>query len=132
MDTITLTYGVTSKVYDILGPPRGLADFDEVRLWPPTQNELPDGSILQEFSGAARTITVDFGVIPERDDRVWLVSFLLSNDMHLTYGGEEIEVVLADSSQFGSIRHSDFVLTRQFSVTFLEKTMSATAPASWS
>jgi hypothetical protein len=132
MDSITLTYGVTSKSFDILGPPRGMQDFDEIRLWPPQQDDLPDGSIRQKFGGAARTITVEFGVIPERDDRVWLVSFILSNDMSLTYNGETVEVVLADSSQFGSVRHSDFVLTRQFTMVFLEKTMSPTPPASWS
>jgi hypothetical protein len=133
MDTITLTYGAESKVYTILGPPRGFQRFAAERYWPPTQDDLPDGSIRQKFSGRARTITIEFGVIDNDTDRNWLMLFFLSNVMQLTYNGETVDVCLPlGLKEFYATRHSDYIYTPQYSVTFLEKSMSASAPASYS
>jgi hypothetical protein len=132
VETITLKYGSTTKVYNALSV-RGF-EVDEVRLWPPVQQKLADGSLRHKVSSLARTFTVSLAPVSAKADRAWLVTFALSNDWSLIYGGEEVEVVWGDP--VNAIR-SDWLdgteNSRAYTLTFLEKTAFPieTLPLTW-
>ena len=85
MDSITLKYGsgvgAYAKTFSVANANllyvRGLDDVDELRFWPAIQNQLLDGSMVENVSKFGRTITVNFGVIPVKADRVWLAMWMI-------------------------------------------------------
>lgn len=131
MDTITLTYPGYSQAYTVLGV-RGFKRFDEVEPFPQTQQDLPDGSIRQSFSGARRIITIFFGVISVKADRTFFVNWIMSNAMQVTYNGYTVDVVLEDWQRFGTERKMGIILSKSLTLRLREKYVNTVAPTIFS
>lgn len=121
---------VIAKVFSPMAV-KGFDDVDHVRLWPPIQQELLDGSLRQTISSFAREIMVDLGVVPNKTDRVWLINYVLSNSMKLIYANEELAVVLTNPREFYGIWLFDYEGTRGYVLELSEQAMRTTAPSSW-
>jgi hypothetical protein len=147
MDSITLSFdtytnaGGTSvtgdtQAYDVLGV-RGLDNPDEIGLWPALSNQLLDGSQSQTNLKARRIITVDFGVIVSKRDRVWLMSFMLAPVKELVFAGdaespaETVEVVLEAADGFQNEWLDGLSMARAFTLRFVEKTPWADVPTAF-
>ena len=148
MDSLTLSFdtyvnagGTTvtgdTQAYDVLGV-RGLDNPDEVQLWPALSKQLLDGSQSQTNLKARRVITVDFGVIQTKADRVWLMSFMLAPVKELIFAGdsegvgETVEVVLESAEGFQNEWLEGLSMARSFTLRFVEKTPWADPPTSFS
>lgn len=84
MDSITLTYGSTSRTMNALSV-KGFRQLDGL-----TQNlyqRIPflDGSVRKRLSGFRRFFEVNLGVVTDADDLMFLGNFLKSETQYLTY-----------------------------------------------
>jgi hypothetical protein len=132
--SVTLKYGggATSKSFAVLGV-RGLDDVDDLRFWPRLSHELLDGTMTETISAYSRIITIDFGVISEKADRVWLVGFLIASDKQITCASpaEDVSVVLDTPDGISSEWLDGLDFARAFTLRFKEKAVRTSAPAAW-
>ena len=139
MDSITLKYGsgvgAYAKTFSVANANllyvRGLDDVDELRFWPAIQNQLLDGSMVENVSKFGRTITVNFGVIPVKADRVWLAMWMIGTSKVLSVAAEEIPVVLGSLDGFANEWVDGFELAKSFTVVCKEVSVTSSQPASW-
>jgi len=139
MDSITLKYGsgvgAYAKTFSVANANllyvRGLDDVDELRFWPAIQNQLLDGSMVENVSKFGRTITVNFGVIPVKADRVWLAMWMIGTSKVLSVAAEEIPVVLGSLDGFQNEWVDGFELATAFTVGCKEVSVTSSQPASW-
>jgi hypothetical protein len=134
MTSVTLKYsgGGQTKTFTVLGV-RGLDDVDDLRFWPRLQNELLDGTMTESVLGFGRIITIDFGVIEAKADRVWLVAFLIASDKQITCAApaEDVAVVLGDVDGISNEWLDGLDFARSFTLTFKEKAINTTQPDAW-
>lgn len=130
MDTITLTYTpfggtLTSKGFNV-NAVRGLDDPDEFAFFPALQHNYLDGTIEDQIKGFRRIITIDFGVIADRNDRIAILNFILDNGRKLSYGSpaKEVFVMLDDPSGFSNNWLDSSALGRHFVLKLKEKTIN--------
>jgi hypothetical protein len=134
MTSVTLKYngGTTTKAYSVLGV-RGLDDVDDLEFWPKIQHERLDGSMSENVKAFRRIITIDFGVILVKADRVWLVSFLIAPDKIVTCASpaEDVPVVLGNVDGMANEWIEGLEFARAFTLSFKETAVLGAAPAAW-
>ena len=96
--TVTFRYDEETRDYDAISI-RGFDDPDEFRIVM-VQHQYIDGSITEQIQGFVRKATVDLGVLQDRDDKIFLSNFILSEGRVITYGTINISVVLSDPQRF--------------------------------
>jgi hypothetical protein len=121
---------VKGKSYTVMGV-RGVDEPDQLEHLA-LHNSYLDGSEDEQYVGFKRIIGVDFGVITTKADRVFLHDFFRATDKCLIYNGEEVSVVNAESSTFANQWVDNYEDAKAFTMTFREKTIQTTNPASWS
>ena len=134
MDSVTLKYdgGGETKAFSVMGV-RGLDDVDDLKFWPRIQNELLDGTMNEIVTKFRRIITIDFGVIETKADRVWLVLFMLAPDKVIVCASpsEDVPVVLADVEGMQNEWIDGLDFARSFTLSFQEIAVNSTAPDAW-
>jgi hypothetical protein len=145
MDSITLSFdtyvdaagntvGGDTGVYSTLGV-RGFDDIDELSFWPALSKTLLDGSQSQTNLKAARIITVDFGVIQTKADRVWLMKFFMApvKELICASPSETVEVVMESADGVSNEWLEGLSMARAFTIRFKEKVPFAPGdtPAAW-
>ena len=134
MDSVTLKYdgGGETKTFSVMGV-RGLDDVDDLKFWPRIQNELLDGTMNEIVTKFRRIITIDFGVIETKADRVWLVLFMLAPDKVIVCASpsEDVPVVLADVEGMQNEWIDGLDFARSFTLSFQEIAVNSTAPDAW-
>jgi hypothetical protein len=147
MDSITLSFdtyvnsaGATvsgdTHAYDVLGV-RGLDNPDEIGGWPALSNQLLDGSQVQTNLKGRRIITVDFGVIQVKADRVWMIKFWLAPVKELVFAGdsegttETVGVVMESAEGFQNEWLEGLSMARSLVLRFVEKVPWSSAPAAF-
>lgn len=89
MATLALRYAGDSGLIETRVMPfnsiRGLNDPDKFELVPPVIAEHSDGYLRTHFVGFRRIITIDYGVLQDRDVHEFLLSFLKAERKSIAY-----------------------------------------------
>jgi len=76
---------------------RGFDDVDEVRFYPTISQKLINGSIRTVVKTFGRRITIDFGVVAAKSDRIFLLRWMLADTSRsVTYASETVGVELVN------------------------------------
>ncbi len=133
-DTITLTHGIVpqSKTLSVLRV-KGFDDADEVEYHNVFQNTSDDGTIYEYADGYRRIITVDFGVIQNKIDRIFLHDFVRArNTKKISYGNESnLAVVLHDMEGFSNEWIDDVEVAKNYVLRLKEKNLRTVNPSYW-
>jgi len=124
---------VNACSYDTYGV-KGLDDVDGIRLWPGVMNECPDGERRTSPSAYGRMPMFTIAPGTTKTQRLWLVvPFALASTKAVLYANEEIAVVFQDAEvPFSSEWLRGTPIGRAYPMAFLEKSVRATSPTSWS
>jgi len=131
--SVTLTYGTNSRTLDTYFV-RGFDDADELEFWVGMNEELSDGTLVQNVIGVRRIITVSFDVASVKADYVWMSQFFASGDMSITYANpvaETVSVVLYDPTQFANSWLDGLEYARYFEVKFRANEIIGEVPVLW-
>ena len=128
LDDIQACLAKTYTVYSV----HGVDDLDDLAYWPPHSKELLDGSLKEVISGFRRVITIDFGPIMTKADRLFLHNWAKASDKRLITENDDIQVVLADPAGLSNTWLQDVSLFRAFTLRLFEKSIRTTNPTSWS
>lgn len=79
---------------------RGADAPDEIRFFPRRKTELIEGTYHWRARAFSRVITIRLGVVQSKDDRLFLLRWLIGNDRQITYAGEDIAVVPEDTEGY--------------------------------
>jgi len=105
---------------------------DKVLLWPAVQDTRIDGTINDNFTAFNRGITINFGVVQEKDDRRYIYDWYRSNNnKSIEAYGETIPVVCFDPSGYSVDWVDGNEGLRTISVDLIEKTARNTIPDAW-
>jgi len=133
VDTLTFTYintaGTSStKNIDVLSL-RGWTNPDEFENFGVQQSYL-NGTIQERFIGFRRIVTIDFGVINDRDERIHLLYWLLAPNKSITYGSDTAHFALLDFGRYANEWLESCELGRQFILSLAETDIRTTMPTS--
>jgi hypothetical protein len=81
----------------------------------------------------ARNITLDLGILTTAADRFWLLQFLCSDDISITYDSETIAVTVLDDDGFANEWADGFSGARHYVIRLTEKNVHPMSyrPSSW-
>ena len=132
MDTLTFTYIRSGTTYtrdiDVLSL-RGWTDPDEFENFGVQQSYL-SGSVQERFIGFRRIVTIDFGVINDRDDRIHLLYWMLAANKSITYSSDTAHFALLDFGRYANEWLESCELGRQFILSLAETDIRTTMPTS--
>ena len=131
--SVTLTYGASSRTLDTYFV-RGFDDADELEFWVGMNEELSDGTLIQNVIGVRRIITIGFDLDYAKADRVWMSQFFASGEMSITYANpvaETVSVVLYDPTQFANSWLDGLEYARYCEVKFRVNEIIGEVPVLW-
>lgn len=123
--------GLKAKQYTVRAV-RGLDDPDDVIYWPPLTGTHLDGSSRETITGRRRMISIDFGALTTKADRVWLENYVFADDKRVMATNDMVEVVMSDATNLASTWLNDVSYFRAFSLRLIERNLRTTQPSSWS
>jgi len=100
MIPVVLQYGATARSYAALSL-RGFDEPDEVRLIG-RPHEYPDGSLDEQLRGFKRVITIDFGVLQNLADRIFILKFLNGAKRQVRTATQVAFVALEDPGRYAN------------------------------
>ena len=121
---------VSQKTYKILSQ-RGIDDVDDFELVNPISKVAADGTLIQGSIGFRRLMTVDFGHVKEKDDRLYLVTWLLANNRQIVFAGETISVSLPDARELIARLLNNCKYFKAYSLTMTDRLPLTAAPSAW-
>lgn len=128
METLTLTYGATSKVYRVLSV-KGMDDFDELEFHNTFINTSDNGELFENYDAWRRVITIEFDILTQAE-RTHFFNFMVTmNTKVLVYGSYTISVVNYDANGFANEWLEGLKTAKKFTQRFKEKTALTTVPA---
>jgi hypothetical protein len=95
VDTATFEYdGTTTRDFGVLSL-RGFDNPEEVIIVG-VQHRLLDGSFSESIRGFNRVVTLDLGVLSDRDDRNYLLEWSRSEERQIRFAGDTVYAALED------------------------------------
>jgi hypothetical protein len=119
------------RSYSVLGV-RGLDDPDETIEYPGKGFAPLDGSKIESSLVYNRVVSVDFGVVSAKTDRVFLHTHHRASDKAIYYNNEDCLVVNEKPDSHSNEWIDGLVYARSFTKQYIEKTARSTDPPSWS
>jgi hypothetical protein len=128
LDDLSVNYMLSLATISV----RGIDDFDDVQYINPVQNQSDNGTLYDLKDGFRRVITIDFGVVLTKSDRIFINDFLYNSTYRaITHGSETIQVVPADGAGHSNVWLNNTHLGRSYTLRLLEKTALTASPSSW-
>ena len=130
MELTLVIPSVSTKAYKILSQ-RGIDDVDDFELVNPVSKVAANGTLIQGSVGFRRRMSVDFGLVKEKADRVYLVSWILANNRQITFAGETISVSLPDLRELVARLLNSCKYFKAFQMTMVDRLPLTSAPSAW-
>ncbi|HEY4611502.1 MAG TPA: hypothetical protein VII11_00795 [Bacteroidota bacterium] len=139
--TVTLKFnhpvsGATSTTIAV-NAVRAVSEPDEFELFPGIQHHYLDGVVEEQTKGFRRVITVDFGVIQNPAQRMYLLYFLLDSARAIDYddgaGNEELDIAVALDNPSGYANEwlDDVQFGKRYVLRLRERSVRQQFPAPW-
>jgi hypothetical protein len=119
------------RSYSTLGV-RGLDDPDETIEYPGKGYAPLDGSKIEVNLVYNRVVSVDFGVVQAKTDRVFMHTHHRATDKAIYFNNEDCIVVNEKPDSHNNEWIDGLVYARSFTKQYIEKTARSTDPPSWS
>lgn len=117
--------------YSVLGI-KGVTEPESIVYWPPITDMLLDGSSYEKIIGYKRLVTVQFGVVSTKSDRVFISTFCRNATKRIFYSNDEVEVVLQSAAGIEADWLDGVDFAKAFTLRFIEKNVRTADPPSWS
>lgn len=119
MIPVVLQYDAITRSFAALSV-KGLDEPDDVRLVG-VQHEYRNGVIAEQLQGFQRVITLDLGVLTDKDDRFFLLKFLTSSNRQLRTSSQLSFVSLVDPERFANEWMDDIEHGRRFTLSLIDE-----------
>ena len=121
MDTLTFAYGTETRQFNPLLI-RGFDHPDECIIVG-IQHELLNGSFSEQIRGFLRVLTIDLGVLNDRDDRNFLLDWAETETRQIRWGDDVVFATLEDPERLASEWFENLSFARNYTIRVIDNSV---------